>query len=115
MLGYITQTNEFCSPVAPPMAPVQTGVGENQALAAGQAFRIYPNPTTGSFTLEMAADGQFLDGVARIFDIRGNKVLDIDLNGISKQVISLENQPKGMYFIRVINVQGSETGKVIKQ
>jgi hypothetical protein len=32
-----------------------------------------------------------------------------------KQMISIENQPKGMFFIRVINGQGSETGKVIKQ
>jgi hypothetical protein len=42
-------------------------------------------------------------------------VLDINLSGLKKQVVSLENQPKGMYFIRVINGQGSETGKVIKQ
>jgi hypothetical protein len=42
-------------------------------------------------------------------------VLDIELNGLNRQVISLEDQPRGMYFIRVINGQSSETGKVIKQ
>jgi hypothetical protein len=63
----------------------------------------------------MTGDGQFQGSVAQICDIRGNKVLDIDLNGLNRQVISLEDQPRGMYFIRVINGQGSETGKVIKQ
>jgi hypothetical protein len=53
--------------------------------------------------------------VACIFDIRGNKVLAIDLNGVNKQVISLENQPKGMYFIRIISNEKSTTSKILKQ
>jgi hypothetical protein len=100
-----------------PTAPVVTAStpGGNPPEWEKTSFRVYPNPTTGSFTLEMTGDGQFRGSVAQIFDLHGNKVLDIDLNGLNRQVISLENQPKGMYFIRVINGQGSETGKVIKQ
>jgi hypothetical protein len=115
MLGYITQNGQYCGtqPTAPMVAASVPGT--DPLVTEKPAFRIYPNPTTGSFTLEMTGEGQLQGGVAQICDIRGNKVLDIDLNGVNRQVISLEDQPRGMYFIRVINGQGSETGKVIKQ
>jgi hypothetical protein len=115
MLGYITQNGQYCGtkPTAPMV--VASVPGTDPLVSEKLNFRIYPNPTSGSFTLEMTGNGQFHGSVAQICDIRGNKVLDIDLNGLNKQVISLEEQPRGMYFIRVINGQGSETGKVIKQ
>jgi hypothetical protein len=53
--------------------------------------------------------------VAQIFDLHGNKVLDIELNGLKKQVISLEDQPRGMYFIRLFSNEKSETAKILKQ
>jgi hypothetical protein len=115
MLGYITQNGQYCGtqPTAPMVAASIPGT--HPLVSEKPAFRIFPNPTTGSFTLEMTGDGQFQGSVAQICDIRGNKVVDIDLSGTNRQVISLEDQPRGMYFIRVINGQGSETGKVIKQ
>jgi hypothetical protein len=39
----------------------------------------------------------------------------INLNGMHKQVISLENQPRGMYFIRVLGEKQTETAKILKQ
>jgi hypothetical protein len=39
----------------------------------------------------------------------------INLAGQRKQVISLENQPKGMYFIRLFSDEKSETAKILKQ
>jgi hypothetical protein len=89
--------------------------GTDPLVTEKPAFRVYPNPTTGSFTLEMTGDGQFRGGVACIFDLRGNKVLDINLNGMNRQVISLENQPRGMYFIRLFSNEKSETAKILKQ
>jgi hypothetical protein len=52
---------------------------------------------------------------AQICDIRRSKVLGINLNSQRKQVISLENQPKGMYFIRVVTEKQSESAKILKQ
>jgi hypothetical protein len=78
-------------------------------------FLFYPNPTTGSFTLEFT--GRDLPEVnsVQICDIRGQKVLDIHLNGMNKQVITLANQPRGMYFIRVLGEKQAETAKILKQ
>jgi hypothetical protein len=113
MLGYITQNGQYCgSMLTAPMVAASVP-GTDPLVTQKPTFRVYPNPTTGSFTLEMTGDGQFQGGVAQICDIRGNKVLDLNLNGLNRQVISLENQPRGMYFIRVIKGQNSETGKII--
>jgi hypothetical protein len=79
------------------------------------ASEIYPNPTTGPFTLEINEHDLTQGLSAQICDLRGKKVLDINLNGQRKQVISLENQPKGMYFIRLFSNEKSETAKILKQ
>lgn len=114
MHGYIIQTNEFCSPVAPPAAPVETGAGEYPSVSAGQVFRIYPNPTTGSFTIERTGAAQPVDASLEIYGIRGNRVMTTILSGSVKQVISLEGQPTGLYFIRLMADGTSATGKIIK-
>jgi hypothetical protein len=116
MLGYITLTNEYCGSLpVPPIVSVKSGQETTPVTDGKAAFRIYPNPTTGSFTLEFT--GQDLPGSisAYICDLRGTKVLDINLNGKNKRVISLENQPKGMYFIRLVSTESSETTKILKQ
>ncbi len=115
MLGYITLTNEYCGTGEAPMVAVKSGVREAPATDAKASFRIYPNPTTGSFTLEFPEAALPENISASICDIRGNKVLDLRLSGSNKQVISIEDQPKGMYFIRVIRGQRPETGKIVKQ
>lgn len=115
MLGYITENGQYCGtqPAAPLVAASVAGPGP--LVSEKPAFRIYPNPTTGSFTLEIPGDGRLQGAAARIYDIRGNNVLDIRLGGQNKEVISLENQPEGLYFIRLVSGEASETGKIIKE
>jgi hypothetical protein len=115
MLGYITQNGQYCGS-AQTASLVAASVTEPGPLVSEKlSFRVYPNPTSVSFTLEINDHSQLQDATAQICDIRGKKVLDLNLNGLNRQVISLESQPRGMYFIRVIKGQNSETGKIIKQ
>jgi hypothetical protein len=115
MLGYITQNGQYCGtqPTAPMVAASIPGT--NPMVSEKPNFLIYPNPTTGSFTLEFTEASVTENVSAYICDIHGNKILDLQLGGSNRQVISLENQPKGMYFIRVIRGQSPESGKIIKQ
>jgi hypothetical protein len=76
-------------------------------------FVVYPNPTTGSFTLEFTGQDLPAGLSAYICDLRGSKVLNINLNGQRRQVISMENQPRGIYFIRILSEKYSVTSKIL--
>ena len=88
---------------------------EIPAISEQSGLKVYPNPTNGSFILEILNQDTDNQYTGQITDIRGKKVQDIHFNGQNKQVISLESQPKGMYFIRVMQDQNSASGKIIKQ
>lgn len=114
MLGYITQNGQYCgSTITAPLVSASVAEPDLPALQK-PSFKIYPNPTTGSFTLEFPETDLPENLSAFICDIRGNKIHDIRRSGTNKQVISLENQPKGMYFIRVFSSKHSETAKILK-
>ncbi len=112
LLAYISNT--YCTnPTIPiPLTAIQEEKPANMMTSAG--FKIYPNPTTGTFTLEFTGTEPVENSSAFICDIRGNKILDIRLSGTNKQVISLENQPKGMYFIRILTEKHTESSKILK-
>ncbi len=115
--AFITSTGEFCCNTGlPPAQASMTGESTGILPADDKSFfKVYPNPTTGTFTLE-------LDGVVEsdmisveIFGILGEKILKREMSGMNKQVFDLSGKQHGMYLIRVTN--GEETGlkKIIKQ
>lgn len=63
------------------------------------AFRIYPNPTQGTFRLETAQNGpvQF-----NVFAINGTKVLEWNGSSTSAVAFDLSSFPNGMYTVQVI-------------
>jgi hypothetical protein len=115
MLGHITLTNEYCVtlPAAPMVAASVTG--NDPLVAEKSSFRVYPNPTTGSFTIELIGNTLPVEANIEVYGFRGNSVMKTSLSGTSKQVISLEGQPAGLYFIRIVSEGTPETGKLIKQ
>ncbi len=114
MLGYITLTNEYCGAGDASMVAVKRGVETTPPSDGNTGFKLYPNPTSGSFTLEFTGSEPVENSSAFICDIHGTKILDIPLSGQNKQVISLENQPKGMYFIRILNEKHTTSTKILK-
>ena len=68
---------------------------------------IYPNPTQGSFTLELAEESN-----VGIFNMLGQQVMQLE-NVSGSQQVSLEGAPKGMYFVRIQSGNGIEVVKVI--
>jgi hypothetical protein len=115
MLGYITQNGQYCNML--PTAPVVTAStpGGNPPEWEKTSFRVYPNPTTGSFTIELIGNTIPAEANIEVYGIRGNRVMTTSLSGSVKQVISLEGQPSGLYFIRLVSDGTSETGKLVKQ
>jgi len=114
MWGYIAPNGPFC--VAPTMPAVITSEEELLPIAAEKTFfKVYPNPTTGNFILEVK--GEVLSDKLQVdvYGMRGEKVLTAQLNGEHKHEFSISDRPVGVYFIRVILGSKAETVKIIKQ
>ena len=68
---------------------------------------LYPNPTHGSFIIELAEESNI-----SIFNMLGQEMMHMDkVSGI--QQISLENSPRGLYFVRIQSGNNTEVKKLI--
>ncbi len=113
MWGHIAQNGPWCpTPSMPAVIASQDGpiLGVETS-----SFIIYPNPTTGSFILEFKGDVPVGKVTVDIFEMRGEKVFSAGIAGERKHEFSLSERPTGIYFIRVITGDKSETAKIIKQ
>ena len=72
------------------------------------AFSVYPNPAKETITIEF---NQLPTGQLTITDIAGKQVKIASLNSAKKQVISITELAKGIYFLKYHN----QTVKFIKQ
>jgi hypothetical protein len=93
--------------------PKEYLVGEDKDLA--ESIRLYPNPTTGVFTVEMenSISGEIVIGVIteqgkEIRNIKSEKTTDHFITEID-----LSDEPKGVYFIKLRIDNYLETKKVI--
>ncbi len=115
--GYIAPSGPFCtnpSFMANHGAEVTGNIPEMLAPVNSNQVKIYPNPTSGKFTLELSETD--LPGNVRveIFDIRGEKIESADVAGIKSQEFSIVDRPLGLYFIRVYMGAKAETIKLVK-
>lgn len=70
-------------------------ISENNAVS----FTIMPNPSQGSFTVQLSQSNT----VVEVIDVLGNVVFSARQTNQGLIQINLENQPAGMYFVRVGN------------
>lgn len=89
---------------------------EQQDMKKGMSFfRVYPNPTTGLLTLELAGSRNMAETEVAIYNLTGKKVMMQKIAGQMKYEISLEGMPPGLYLLRIVS--GNEAGsvKILKQ
>ncbi|MCX6269121.1 MAG: GEVED domain-containing protein [Bacteroidetes bacterium] len=113
MHAWITTTNAYCWSFPPLMAAVIQGEEEQPAPAESNRFRIYPNPSGGTFTLEQKGDRQTGNVHVEIFSMCGEKLMRTGMTGEQRHEFSLSGIPAGLYFVRVISDSGMETIKVV--
>jgi hypothetical protein len=89
-----------------------TGIGEIHP-AEGVFFKVYPNPTTGSFTLESNSP-ENLSGTIEIFGMHGEKLIREQLPDRKKHQFSLSGKPDGIYFIRIMSVSFTGITRIVK-
>jgi hypothetical protein len=114
MHGYITTTAQYCIPLAAPI--VVTAVEELITAPPDESlFRIYPNPTTGLFTLELKDDNLSDNGYVAVYGTCGEMILGDEMAGETHKDFSLAGKPSGLYFVRVVTGEKGFTKKLLKQ
>lgn len=76
-------------------------------------FRIYPNPTTGLFKIDLDSD----KSEVKLFDMTGKSIAVKRLQkNENSQTFDLSNQPRGTYMLKIKTAEGNEvTKKIIKE
>ena len=68
---------------------------------------LYPNPTTGSFTIELVEESNI-----SIYNMLGQQIMQLGkVSGL--QHFDMGNAPKGLYFIQIQNGNQTEVKKLI--
>ena len=107
--AWITTSGIYCGSSSSMLAVIEENylTGSDIELPNGQsAFRVYPNPTTGIFTLELLGLDAFSTLQCEIYDMIGKRIWQHQLPANSNNKIDLSGQQPGIYLIRVLN--GSE-------
>ena len=115
--AYITTTGAYCCNTTPPAAAsMVTESTGTELIGSKPSFKVYPNPTTGTFTLELKGVEETSKVSVEIYGILGDRILKKEMTGFKQQVFDLSGRLHGIYLIRVMN-DGSEMGmtKIIKQ
>jgi len=79
---------------------IEEGVAKKEAA-------LYPNPTTGCFAIDLEEESNI-----NIFNMLGQNVMSLN-KVYGHQQISMENTPKGMYFVQIQSGNSIEIKKLI--
>jgi hypothetical protein len=121
--GFISTQCFWCSAYPNVNLPATTpDESDNQLIPepmlvkqGGDSFRVYPNPTTGKFTVELPVMSETAVVKLEVYNLRGEKLFHNQYSGPGKHLVSLEGRPKGIYLVRVIGDGVSGYAKLIKE
>ena len=88
--------------------------GGIQAMNEIGSIAVYPNPFSGSTTLQYSFKGQQPDCTLEIYDVYGKLVEMHTISDNNGSVVLLKNAPSGMYMIKVLSAKEAHALRVIK-
>jgi hypothetical protein len=86
-----------------------------EALPLNQGIKVYPNPTTGIFTLELTESSENTKANVEIYSIMGELVQQTTMFGERSYQFNLSDKPRGIYIARVLQGENLYMEKVIRQ
>lgn len=117
MHAYITPNGEFCpdQPFVPMTAPVTLTSDQIdlKTISSGHYTRLYPNPASGVFTVEIDRTHSTGMNSVSIFNPEGKQVARFALNGELKYEFVTDYLKPGIYFVRVVTGNQRETVKLV--
>ncbi|MBE0663288.1 MAG: T9SS type A sorting domain-containing protein [Bacteroidales bacterium] len=115
--AWITTNGIYCGSGSSMLATSEAllAVPANEIIKDKPGFGVYPNPTKGTFTLELYDIIEFTSISVEVFDLIGNNVFSVEEPIAKSYIFNLGDSQPGIYLIRVTN--GSYVGieKVIRQ
>lgn len=87
----------------------------DEALQMKSGIKVYPNPTTGLFLLELPETYEALISNIEIYSMMGELVQQTTLIGERSYQFNLSDRPRGIYILRVLQGESLYMEKVIRQ
>jgi hypothetical protein len=110
MHGYIS--NEFCPGIPPAITASQIPGSQVTELLK---FRLYPNPTSGRFTVQQVGDQLADEVLVEVYTMLGERILTDRMTGVKKHEFVLPELPAGIYVVKIQAGDTIETVKLIRQ
>jgi len=110
--GYIVPGGPYCG--GPAKRSIVAGKDITPGSPERNFFQIYPNPTTGEFTVAVNGNVPQENTSVEIYDMKGEKILSRVINDQMKYKCSLSGKPTGLYLIRVTSVGRQGSSRIIK-
>ena len=106
LLGSITTTGQYCSTVNPAYPALVANTRIDPTEFQGKAkedllFLMYPNPTSGKFTIQILTEARPEFARIRILDLFGRQVLQQRWVGSDQEEFTLEHVSPGVYVVEV--------------
>ena len=117
--AFITPTGDYC-PVSKELISFEnTDIEHNETATELNTnnlfFKIYPNPTTHSFKLDLFDIDVTKQIIMEMSNIMGEKILITELAGFNEFVFDISHIPPGMYVVRIYYEGQTGFEKLIKQ
>jgi len=116
--AYITTNGEYCNQqqnmlmIQDPTETVHNPTEDLLTEESEKGINIYPNPTTGRFTIDFMGEVTTADLI--LFDLQGNKLIDSSCRDQLKHEMDISQLQMGLYIVVIKTQEEIITRKVIK-
>jgi len=115
--GYIAPQGPWCQAYKSTSATPEISelaARDDQKMIRENGFRVYPNPTEGSFTVELLSDPGETPVAIRCYDLTGSLILEKEIVVGRKLGMTLTGWEPGIYVIRITADKWFGYKKIIK-
>jgi hypothetical protein len=119
LLGRIATTGNYCIQVPSKWAVNREALTNGNmipdALNKDSFFKVFPNPTTGNFILELSSEPYGTLVKVQCYNLVGSLIMEKEFYNGKQHELTLSDQKPGLYVLKVIQNEATGMQKIIKQ
>ena len=105
----------FDSSINQPVNTICFTTSNNESLMKENSISLYPNPTSGIFTLSYNSQLSILHSQFKIYDVTGREVYTLSIINQESTIINVSNLSNGIYFYQLTNKEETYRRKFVKE